>query len=188
MPHDELGHDLNVDQLSAKVPALADGVILLKRRTMADVEAQMAGQDSEIVKWLEWDEPTRENVTEMIASSARSWDTNDGRCDFGVYDFSTNTLVGNCRANFADPRLREHEVNVGYAVFAPWRGTGVGTRIVHVLREWIEQRDPIRTTVLLIDAGNVASNRVAERCGFVPDGLVPDEHAELVRWVRPKRG
>jgi RimJ/RimL family protein N-acetyltransferase len=168
------------------IPTLTDGVIVLKRRTMADVGAQMAGQDSEIMKWLEWDKPTLENVTEMIESSARSWDTNDGRCDFGVYDTSTNALVGNCRANFADPLLHEHEVNVGYAVFAPWRGTGLGTRIVHVLRGWIEQSDPIRTAVLKIDTGNVASNRVAERCGFVPDGPVSVENSELIRWVRQR--
>jgi RimJ/RimL family protein N-acetyltransferase len=158
----------------ANTPVLTDGVVILKRRTVADVEAQLVGQDSEIVKWMDWDEPTLENVTEMIAASAHSWNANDGRCDFGI-------------ANFADPLLEKHQVNVGYAVFASWRGAGVATRTVKLLSDWIEHSETIRQPVLKIDTENVASIRVAQRCGFLPDGPVANDNARLIRWVRTAR-
>jgi hypothetical protein len=62
----------------ANTPVLTDGVVILKRRTVADVEAQLVSQDSEIVKWMDWDEPTLENVTEMIAANAHSWNATMG--------------------------------------------------------------------------------------------------------------
>jgi hypothetical protein len=50
-------------------PILIDGVIALNTRTLADVDAQIAGQDADIVKWLNWDKPTPENVTSVIKNA-----------------------------------------------------------------------------------------------------------------------
>jgi RimJ/RimL family protein N-acetyltransferase len=111
-------------QFTAHAPELTDGVIVLRQRTLADVDAQLAGQDAETVKWLDWDAPTTENVTEMIVASARCWEETDGRCDFGVFDVSNGQLIGNSLANFVDPLLSESEVNVAYAVFATAHGHG----------------------------------------------------------------
>ena len=69
-----------------------DGVIALRTRTLTDVDAQIAGQDADIVTWLNWDEPTSENVTAMIESGMRAWDANDGVCDFGVYEVAYGSV------------------------------------------------------------------------------------------------
>jgi hypothetical protein len=45
---------------------LTDGVITLRPRTLADVDAQMAGQDQLYEKWLKWNPPSRESVTAMV--------------------------------------------------------------------------------------------------------------------------
>jgi RimJ/RimL family protein N-acetyltransferase len=172
------------DTSDGVAPVLTDGVIILRQRTLADVDAQIVGQDAEIVKWLDWDAPTTENVTAMIEASMRAWQMNDGRCDFGVYSAATGELIGNSLANFADPLLGSGEVNLAYAVFTAARGNGVAKRVVNLLCDWIERRNPSLHPILKIDAGNVASKHVAKQCRFTPDGSIQTDNGELERWIR----
>jgi RimJ/RimL family protein N-acetyltransferase len=163
---------------------LTDGVILLRPRTLDDVDAQMAGQDKEIVKWLDWEPPTRANVTEMIEASVAAWRDGLRRYDFGVCDSETGVLIGNALANCVDPLLDSGEVNIAYAVFPDWRGRGVAGRVAELLCGWLRDDLSVHTAVLKIDAGNNASHAVARRLGFTSSGSVSTEAGPLERFVR----
>jgi RimJ/RimL family protein N-acetyltransferase len=157
---------------------LTDGVIILRPRTLADVDQQVAGQDVEIMTWLDWEAPTPENVSAMISSSIEAFGSGVLRFDLGVYDAGTGAMVGNGLANFADPLLQPGEVNIAYAVFPAWRRRGIATRVVELLCQWLCDQPDAHTAVLKIDAGNAASHAVARRSGFVRSGVVEAAQAQ----------
>ena len=112
-------------------PRLTDGRILLRPRTEDDVDAQMAGEDREIIRWLTGGPPTEARVGEHITNLARSMQSGGLRRDFGIYlDHGRGAgeeLIGTVDCNFADLDLELNEVNLSYAVFGPWRRHGVAT-------------------------------------------------------------
>ena len=60
---------------------------------------------------------------------------------------------------------------LGYLVTPAARGRGVGTVAVHALTEWAFDKGMQRLE-LLISVDNVASKRVAQRCGYVLEGVL----------------
>jgi RimJ/RimL family protein N-acetyltransferase len=166
---------------------ITDGTIVLRPRTHADIDAQLAGQDGEINRWLDWDPPTRENVTEMIDSAANARNSSKRLYDFAICDARTGDLIGNCLANCVDPLLNDHEVNIAYAVFPDWRGRGIASRTVDLLCAWISADALVTTAVLKINEQNIASIRVATRLGFAKDGTISTPTDLLDRYVRPLR-
>jgi RimJ/RimL family protein N-acetyltransferase len=68
------------------------------------------------------------------------------------------------------------EIELGYMVAAWARGRGVGTEALRRLTRWaLDERGAQRLT-LIIDIGNVSSRRVAERCGYVLEGVMRSIH------------
>jgi RimJ/RimL family protein N-acetyltransferase len=163
---------------------LSDGVVTLRPRTLDDIEAQIAGQDGEIVRWLEWDEPTPANVTEMIQGSAGWWGDGTRKYDFGVRDVETDILIGNALANCIDQQLSEGQANIAYAVFPLWRGRGVAGRVVELLCDWLADDPLVHTAVLKIDQDNTASLSIANSLGFDLDVTSPAATGNLHRYVR----
>jgi RimJ/RimL family protein N-acetyltransferase len=64
------------------------------------------------------------------------------------------------------------EVELGYITAPAARGRGVATRMLDALTHWaFEELGALRVT-LIIDVENRASSRVAERCGYVLEGVM----------------
>jgi RimJ/RimL family protein N-acetyltransferase len=64
------------------------------------------------------------------------------------------------------------EVELGYIVAPSARGRGVATAMLDELTRWaFAELDALRIT-LIIDVENRASARVAERCGYVLEGVM----------------
>jgi RimJ/RimL family protein N-acetyltransferase len=59
---------------------------------------------------------------------------------------------------------------IGYWVAPGARGRGVATRAVGLLHEWAVRELGLRRIEILPHAGNAASRRVAERCGYTDTG------------------
>lgn len=55
---------------------------------------------------------------------------------------------------------------LGWALAPPFHGQGYGTEAVRAAVAWGDVRFASARTVCLIDAGNAASIRVAEKCGY----------------------
>ena len=67
-----------------------------------------------------------------------------------------------------DPPVADFAPEIGWAL-APWaHGRGLGTEAVTTALAWADAALPARRTVCLIDLGNLASIRVAEKCGYRP--------------------
>ena len=68
------------------------------------------------------------------------------------------------------------EVELGYIVAPAARGRGYAVAMLAELTRWaFAELDPLRIT-LIIDVENAASSRVAERCGYVREGVMRSTH------------
>jgi RimJ/RimL family protein N-acetyltransferase len=63
------------------------------------------------------------------------------------------------------------EAELGYTVAPAARGRGVATAAVTALTRWAFDEQELERLTLLIEVANVASTRVAERCGYVLEGV-----------------
>ena len=73
-------------------------------------------------------------------------------------------------------------VELGYVVAPAARGRGVATETLRRLTEWtFDELDALRIE-LLISVGNEASIRVAERCGYVKEGVLRSMHFKQDLW------
>jgi RimJ/RimL family protein N-acetyltransferase len=75
------------------------------------------------------------------------------------------------------------EVELGYIVAPSARGRGVATHALRWMTSWaLEELGAMRIT-LVIDVVNGASRRVAERCGYVREGVMRSIHLKQGRRV-----
>jgi RimJ/RimL family protein N-acetyltransferase len=70
------------------------------------------------------------------------------------------------------------EVELGYIVAERARGRGVATEMLRQLTRWALDELKAERIYLIIDVGNPASERVAERCGYVREGVMRSIHVK----------
>jgi RimJ/RimL family protein N-acetyltransferase len=77
------------------------------------------------------------------------------------------------------PRLDRdtRTAELGYVVVREARGRGVATEALRLLTEWAFGSGMVRIE-LLISVDNPASKRVAERCGYVREGVLRSLHVK----------
>lgn len=63
------------------------------------------------------------------------------------------------------------EAELGYAVVPAARGRGIATAAVRMLTRWAFAEAGLLRVTLIIDAANAGSCKVAERCGYVREGV-----------------
>jgi RimJ/RimL family protein N-acetyltransferase len=89
---------------------------------------------------------------------------------FAAVDDEDGSFLGLALAVDIDREARE--VELGYIVAPAARGRGVATAMLDELTRWaFAELDALRIT-LIIDVENRASARVAERCGYVLEGVM----------------
>jgi RimJ/RimL family protein N-acetyltransferase len=66
----------------------------------------------------------------------------------------------------------ERRAEIGYWLAPAARGRGVATRAVRLLSGWALSELGLMRLALHADTDNLASQRVAERCGFTREGLL----------------
>jgi RimJ/RimL family protein N-acetyltransferase len=152
-------------------PPLDDGVVALRGFDEGDVAAVVrACQDPEIPRWTIIPSPYGER-------EARAWiETHDllritaTAVPFAIVDAQTRVLVGSIGVHDLDGRSRKGEV--GYWIAQPHRGRGAATRALRLLARWAFGELGLARLELLADVRNVASHHVAERAGFVREGVL----------------
>src|SRR4051794_12427555 len=127
-----------------------DGVVTLRAPSVEDVAAFTAGRDEESRRWLgEGDDDPRPTAAIVVGSVVFGWVV------VGWVDYD-------CERDW----LRHGEANLGYNVFAPYRGRGYATRALQLLVEHLTDDTDIHTATLSIDPDNHASLAVAPRAAF----------------------
>jgi RimJ/RimL family protein N-acetyltransferase len=147
---------------------LTDGVATLRAWEPDDAPAVFAAcQDPLISRFIGVPLPYSEEVARQFVVRRRAdWDSDDER-SFAITDAVTGEVLG----SIARHGPWGHRAQFGYWL-APWaRGRGVATRALRLITGWtLETTDIIRLD-LYTHTENDASGRVAERAGFVREGV-----------------
>jgi RimJ/RimL family protein N-acetyltransferase len=163
-----------VTAIPAPAEPLTDGVVTLRRFTLDDVPAvTKACQDPEIPRWTAGiPEPYEEHHARgWIGLHDRFWNE-EGRATFAVCDASDGRLLGCMTLGEVD--FTAGTANAGYWA-APWaRNRGATTRALALICRWGFDVLGLQVVSLMTLHGNVASERVAQKAGFVLVGTVED--------------
>ena len=153
-------------------PALCSGPLRLRAWTAADIPAIVAAcQDptisrfspvipwpyrrSDAVAWLVGQEPARREGASV---------------ELAAVSTGTGRLLGAVALSSVD--LTHRRAGVGYWLAADERGHGFATMATRLLARWAFDHLGLAKLELTTDPDNEASQRVAERCGFVREGLL----------------
>jgi RimJ/RimL family protein N-acetyltransferase len=154
---------------------LTDGHIVLDGHTLADAEAHWRGEDDEMRRRFDW--PLMRRVTlEHVQGVMRRW--MEARIAGGpmfvcaVRDLA-GVLVGGCELRLIDAE----RANVSYWLYPEHRGRGYAARALALLCDAALRVEGVGRLEAHVAPDNVASRRLAERCGFVETGTIEDEDA-----------
>jgi RimJ/RimL family protein N-acetyltransferase len=153
-------------------PPLTDGVVTLRpwrQDDAAELVAALDG-DEEVTRWLDSiPQPyTDADAHAWLSQTGQAW--NDGAAaPFAVVDATTGRLLGGSGIRWND---RVNQIGeIGYWARAEVRGHGYTTRAVQLITEWALEAAGCERLVLRADTKNLPSQRVAERAGFVREGV-----------------
>ena len=88
-----------------------------------------------------------------------------------IADSATGQPAGLINLQFRDDQV----ATIAYSVFPGHRGRGLAPRAVRLAVDWAFADLGISEIRLEIDPGNLASVRVARKCGFEPAGREPGD-------------
>ena len=153
-------------------PPLSDGVVSLRPWRADDAAELVAALDGdvEIARWLDSiPQPyTDADANAWLAQAERAW-AEGTSFPFAVVDAETGGLLGGIGLRWHD---RVNQVGeFGYWARAGARGRGVTTRALRLVAEWALAAVGCERVVVRADTQNVPSQRVAERAGFVREGI-----------------
>jgi RimJ/RimL family protein N-acetyltransferase len=150
-----------------------DGDVRLEELAERHLEGLAAlGRDPEVQRYTYVPVPWPEGFE-------RTWleryDQGDGaRAGFAVVDEATGEFLGMAALVRVDPEGREAEA--GYIVAPSARGRGVAVRALVLLTNWAFDELGLERIELRITPENTASIKVAERAGYVSEGVLRSVH------------
>ena len=140
---------------------------LLNETHVAAVDAMLS--DHDVLRFTRVPVPTPEGFARewlMLYEAGRREGTREG---FAAFD-GEGRFVGVALAFDID--RAEGELELGYIVAPDARGRGFGTAILRALTDWAFADGGAARIRLIIDVENPASLRVAERAGYVREGVL----------------
>jgi RimJ/RimL family protein N-acetyltransferase len=154
------------------IPSLSDGQVSLRPWRSEDVPAMLSAfADPVFDHFSDWAPQTD---VDALAHLARQ---DDRRRRGEAIDLAITSLgepgaaLGGVSLNDID--LREHSrASIGYWLGPEGRGRGLATRSVMLLASWAFAELGLSRLELTCAPENLASQRVAERCGFQREGLL----------------
>lgn len=155
-------------RIPAPDPPLRDDVVTLRAWSMADAAAITgACQDPEIPRWTTVPTPYTE-------ADARRWleivtnPTLEDQLNFAVTRSDDGSLIGSLSLWIVKPGI----VEFGYWAAAESRGQGHIPRALRLLARWTFDELRVPRLQLGTFPGNQPSERVAEKVGFSPEGVL----------------
>jgi RimJ/RimL family protein N-acetyltransferase len=134
---------------------------------LAELE-EMLG-DPELLRFTRVPEPVPDGFARLWLDRYEEGRADGSREAFAILDQS-GTLAGLALA----PRIEREErtAELGYVVAREARGRGVATEALRRLTEWAFTELGMLRLELLISVDNAASKKVAERSGYVREGVL----------------
>jgi RimJ/RimL family protein N-acetyltransferase len=161
--------------LSRPQAPIADDAVALVPLAAEHLEAlQRIGNDPLVQRFTRVPDPFGSDEAEWwLGLYDQGWE--DGsRAGFAIVDTRAGAFVG--LIAFVTLRLDGREAEVGYIVAPEARGRGVAARALSLLTTWGFTELGLARIELRAELTNPASIKVAERCGYVREGLLRNVH------------
>jgi RimJ/RimL family protein N-acetyltransferase len=139
--------------------------------------------DPDVLRFTRVRDPVPSGFAELWYGNYESARVDGSREAFAALD-EEDRFVGMGLAPHIDREGRELEL--GYIVAPAARGRGVGAEILRLLTRWAFDELGALRAYLIIDVNNVASERMAARCGYVREGVMRSQH--LKQGIRVDAG
>jgi RimJ/RimL family protein N-acetyltransferase len=148
-------------------PPLADRVARLRPWAALDLPDLMAGVDATVRRFrysLPSSEDEGRSWLDVVESDRRSGE----RLELAVLDRAGHGPVGSVSIWDIDPL--HHHAMISYWMGPAGRGRGLATHAVGLLAGWAFHELGLERLSAEVELENHASQRLAERCGFVREG------------------
>ena len=157
-------------------PRLSDGVVTLRLPTEADAPELARGcDDPETARWLPVPSPyTVEDGLAYVRAGAEQW-ADGTTASFAVLGAGDGALLGTVGLILTQRPKGVGEV--GYWTAPAARGHGVAARAAGLVARWGLEVLGLGRVELLADVDNAASQRVADKAGFVREGVLRQARA-----------
>jgi [ribosomal protein S5]-alanine N-acetyltransferase len=158
-----------IRNLAPPDPPLEDGPTRLRPTEPLDAaHIDAMDDDPEIVRWIHPPGEIRFGGDETVADDQAAWESRTG-AHFAIIDSSTTDFLGLIGATFPNRRT----AHLTYRLEAGARRRGHASRALSLVRSWLGDSLGIARVELYAYGANTASQRVAERAGFVLEKIEP---------------
>ena len=152
---------------------LTDGRVRIRRLDLTDVDTIFEAVQASMVPlsaWMPWAHPgySRDDAAWFSATTWLNWQ-NKTAFEFVVEDAADGRFLGMCGLNGVS--VAERRANLGYWVRVGENGRGVCTAATRLVARFGFQALGLVRIRLFHAAGNIGSQRVAEKAGFVLEGV-----------------
>lgn len=152
-------------------PPLVDDVVALRPWQEADLEAALrAFADPFFRRFSDWQPEDMAAARRALADDEAARRRGEHLELALVAPADSTLLLGSVSLHHAD--LSQARAAVGYWLTPAARGRGVASRAVRLVADWAFDVVGLARLELTCGPDNVASQRVAQRCGFVREGLL----------------
>lgn len=162
-------------------PPLGSGALALRAWAATDVPAVVAACQDPLIARFAATVPSPYDEAD-----ARAWLASQdparhagSRVELAIVSVESDEPLGSIALSSVEPM--HSRAMVSYWVVPEARGQGVAIEAVQLLAGWALGQLGLMRLEMFIEPENVASQRVAERCGFVREGLLRS------RWVSKGR-
>jgi ribosomal-protein-serine acetyltransferase len=153
-----------------------------KRRDVAALHEAVSASIGELQPWLPWAESYDRGVAQrFVRESVGAW--SEGRAfDFTIRGIDDpNRHIGNVSVW---PTSQQNNIGeVGYWIRSDETGNGLGAEATTRAMQIGFEEMGLHKVQLRIAVGNMASDRIAEKLGFVMEGTLRDEVRIGTRWL-----
>jgi RimJ/RimL family protein N-acetyltransferase len=161
-----------VAELPLPEPPLADGAVVLRPWDDGDLTAIVAAcQDPSIPRYVSLvpSPYTEADARAWLAGQAPARRRGES-LDLAITGAASGEVLG--AIGLGDVDWRHRRGAVGYWLAPAGRGRGAATAALRLLADWAFAALQLGRLELVVEPVNAASVRVAERCGFVREGLL----------------
>lgn len=153
-----------------------------KRRDIAELHGAVAASLDDLRPWLPWAEGYDRGVAQrFVRESVAAW--SEGRAfDFTIRAIEDpNRHIGNVSVWPTSPQ--NHIGEVGYWIRSEDTGRGFGGEATTRAMQVGFEEMGLHKVQLRIAVGNMASDRIAEKLGFLQEGILRDEVKIAGHWI-----
>jgi RimJ/RimL family protein N-acetyltransferase len=154
---------------------LSDGTIRLEQLAPSHLEGLAAlGHDVDVQRYTYVPSPWVDGFERRWLERYEQGHEDGTRAGFAIVDEADGAFLGLAALVRIDREGREAEA--GYIVAPQARGRGVAARALRLLTDWALGDLGLERIELRITTENLTSMRVAERCGYLREGVLRSVH------------